>query len=716
VKDSSGLRRAGGCTAEGGQHLPWYRRLLVGIEIGPTGANDEDQVYMSRATGREIVANLLRARAEYGVVFMKDHDFAYYNSRVARPCPNLRGRDLLKECLEEAKRHELPLIAYCQVQYDTSSWRSRPEWRMRDSAGQDIPGRLCYCSGYLGFVQACAAEMMEYDIAGFHFDMLDFGFSPPHGCWCETCKREFERAYGQPMPPGVTWDEAWDKMLEFRCASNAGFCRELEAFVKSRRPELSVDFNYHGYPPFNWVEGQRPVQHAATGDFVTAEGLPFVFGHANPSLLSLFMAGARPGGPCQGVTSRSIYDYHDFTVRPVAELKWETLTYLAHGAQCTIVDKANYDGTLDPVAFERIGQVFAEARAKREYFGHPPVVEVGLYYCSRSRDWYGREDVSRYLAAFSGAHKALLQAHIPMGIMMDENLSLDRLRQFPVVYLPNAAILTPQEIALLAEYAAGGGKLLITGLAGMFDRYGRLREHSDLSALVGARLASCITDHLDNYIRLPAALEDGPGRLLLADIPADWPMLTWGPAAAFEPDGAQAFGEILAAHRSQDNQWSEHMSANQAIGPAVLLNEYGNGRVAYVPCQPDAAFAGDYRTPEHRTLLRNLVRLLNPDPEVVIEAPINVEAVVTRDEARRRLLVHLLAFWPPATSSAASFPNGRRVLPPVMEQELPYRATIHVNRPFSEAAAVGPDNDLSVAGGRIIIDTRHVHEVVVIGD
>ena len=158
---------------------PWYRRLIVGIEIGPTGANDGDDVYMARATGREFVANLLGARAQYAVIFMKDHDFAYYPSRVARPCPNLGGRDLLRECLDEATPHDLTLIAYCQVQYDTSSWRAHPEWRMRDSDGRDIPGRLCYRSGYLGFVQACAAEMMEYEIAGFHFDMLDFGFAPP---------------------------------------------------------------------------------------------------------------------------------------------------------------------------------------------------------------------------------------------------------------------------------------------------------------------------------------------------------------------------------------------------------------------------------------------------------------------------------------------------------------------------------------------------------
>jgi hypothetical protein len=121
------------------------------------------------------------------------------------------------------------------------------------------------------------------------------------------------------------------------------------------------------------------------------------------------MKGARPDGLVQVASSSSASDYHDFTVRPVAEMKWEVMTYLAHGALCTIVDKAGYDGRSDPVVYERLGEIFGEARQKREYFGHQPVQEVGLYYSGRSRDWYGREDAPNYQRAFWGAHKALIE-------------------------------------------------------------------------------------------------------------------------------------------------------------------------------------------------------------------------------------------------------------------------------------------------------------------
>jgi hypothetical protein len=86
IKTAAGAAIAAGSYSSEAEEPPiaWYRRLLVGVEIGPTGANDKDSIYMSGARGSEWVEALRRGRAQYGVVFMKDQDFAYYNSRLAR--------------------------------------------------------------------------------------------------------------------------------------------------------------------------------------------------------------------------------------------------------------------------------------------------------------------------------------------------------------------------------------------------------------------------------------------------------------------------------------------------------------------------------------------------------------------------------------------------------------------------------------------------------
>jgi hypothetical protein len=714
-----GTGAAGVCAATGGlamtvprdpgqnAALPWYRKCLVGIEIGPTGANDRDRVYFSKARGKDWIEALLRAKCEYGVVFMKDMEFAYYNSAAARKCPNLGDRDLLREILDAARPHGLPIVAYCQVQYDDSSWRAHPEWRMKGWEDNDLGGRLCYNSGYIEFIKAVLSEMMAYEVAGFHVDMLDYGFAPPVGCWCANCRAAFRGTYGDDLPPMDTWDDRWRRVLQFRADSNTRFCKDVEAHVKAKRPELSVDFNYHGYPPFSWYPGQLPAKHAANGDFVTAEGLPWIFGHNNPSLLSLFMLGARPEGPVQGVTSRGVFDYHDFTVRPAAEIKWEVMTYLAHGAQCTIVDKLYYDGALEPLAYDRIGEAFAEARAKRDVFGHEPAPEVGLYYSAPSRDWWGRADPPKYMRAFWGAHLAMLQSHIPMGVIVDELVSAELLAKYPVVLLAGTTIVSAGEADLLAAYVREGGRLIVTGLSGVCDRSGTVAGSSSLEGLIGARLVRCETRYPDNYLTLVGA-DDAISR----DMPVGLPLLVHGPIATYEPTSARVMGALFTAHRSQNNLWVSHMSAGQAAGPAILVREVGKGVVVTVPCALDAAFVGDYRMPEHRTLLRNIVRYLNPRPPVEIAAPANVETVVTRDAGRRRLLVHFVAWNAPPTFSSAAFPNGKRVLPPIMEEPQQYSATVTINVPFRRAATVGSGSRVRRRGATATLTTSAVHEVL----
>jgi len=694
--------------------LPWYRRMWVGIEVGPNASNDQDRVFYSRASGKEFLGNLVKANVEYAVIFLKDQDFAYYNSKVARKCPNIGERDLLRECLDEAKKYAIPIIAYCQVQYDTSSWRAHPEWRMKDPSGQEIPVRLCFNSGYVEFIKQILGEMMEYEIAGFHVDMLDFGFEQPCGCWCDYCQRAFQKEYGIPMPSGVTWDEAWEKMLEFRTNSNTRFCQNVQAFIRAKRPDISVDFNYHGYPPFAWLPGQLPVKHAVNGDFVTAEGLPAIFGHNNVSLLAQFLAGARLGGPTQVATNRGVAEYHDPTVRPVEDLKWEVLTYLSHGTQCTIVDKVNYDGTGDPVAYERIGEVFAEARRKGEYWGHKPVQEVGVYYSSRSRDWYAREDSPKYMAAFRGAHWALMRSQIPLGIIMDENVSPERLKQFPIVYLAGTAILSEREVALFEEYVAEGGKLLATGVTGLYDKYGNLEDHCSLSKLLGVRLVRSLVERSDNYFRLPKGVGEGEGKFLSQDIPPNWPVLTWGPMAVYEPTTAQAYGELMVGFPPGSKEWGPPMSAEKPVGPAVFANRHGKGLAVLVACAVDLAYTTKYRAPEHRLLIRNLIRYLNPRPVVIVKAQQNVEAVVTRDEDRKRILVHLIAFSGPATASAAQFGKGALVLPPLMEEPMHYEAQIKINRPFSKAALGDAGGHIKRKGNSLTVTSSHVHEVVIV--
>ena len=163
---------------------PWFQRAIVGMEVGPTGAqfgysDPRDKRYCAQWDGAEIVRRCVGAGAEYLVLWLRDGDFAYYDSKLLPKAPGLGTRDPLCEAMEEAKKQKLPIISYCVVQQGGNYLHENPQWKMRDSAGNEI-GRFCFNSGYLGAMKQIVAEQLAYGIDGFHIDMLDqeFGNSP----------------------------------------------------------------------------------------------------------------------------------------------------------------------------------------------------------------------------------------------------------------------------------------------------------------------------------------------------------------------------------------------------------------------------------------------------------------------------------------------------------------------------------------------------------
>lgn len=710
---------------------PWFQRSLVGMEVGPTGAqfghsDTNDTRYCARFDGREIARAAKACHAEYLVIWARDGDWAYYDSKLQPKCPGLGNRDVLHEAVEEGHKLSLPIIAYCQMQYPGQTLREHPEWRAVDKDAKPIDGRVCYRTGYREFMKQMLSEQLAYGIDGFHLDMVDQGFGPPYGCWCDICQKEFQLQYGRPMPNGVNWDEDWDRILEFRYASSDRFEKEMTEHIRRVNPRATVDFNYHGNPPFSWEVGQLPVRHAQNGDFVTGETGVWGFSALTVGMNVEFYRAATPRKRVQVAMQRGVRMYHDQTTRPLNDIRWEMFNLLAHGAFVTMVDKTAFDGLLDPVAYDRFGEAFREVHAKRAHFGQSSVQEVGIYYSSRSRDWIGREKPANFFMSFQGSHKAMVYEHIPWGVIHEESISLETLKKFPVVLLPNVGILSEAEVALLRHYVEEGGSVIATGLSGDYDHMGQLQLKSSLETLTGARLVRKL-DSTDNWVRLnslpamaePLAKDIAHARHLATETDQiqSIPFLVRGPAAVYEPTTATAIGELMKPHRTKLHEQKRYnedwpLSADTAVGPAILLNTVGKGKVLTIAASPDWATASDHHIVEARKLLANAVHLLNPSPRVRIIAPTTVEAIVTDDPATRTLRVHLLGYnAPPQTTPAKERPY---ILPGLIEDAPSFRAIIELNRPPKRAGAFNKSTSIKRKGARIEVSVNDIHDVVVI--
>ncbi len=154
------------------------------------------------------------------------------------------------------------------------------------------------------------------------------------------------------------------------------------------------------------------------------------------------------------------------------------------------------------------------------------------------------------------------------------------------------------------------------------------------------------------------------------------------------------------------------MSADRPVGPAMLVNQIGQGTVLTFAASPDFATASEYHTVEARRLLTNAVRFLNASPRVRIEAPANVETVVTDDPTSRTLRVHFIAYNPtPQTLPAKERPYA---LPGLIEDAPMFRASIVTQETLTKAWALNPSTELKRDGQRVGVVINDIHEVVLL--
>ncbi len=171
--------------------------------------------------------------------------------------------------------------------------------------------------------------------------------------------------------------------------------------------------------------------------------------------------------------------------------------------------------------------------------------------------------------------KALAYEHIPWGVVLDENVDQAVLTQFPVVILPNAAIISDREVALLRDYVKDGGNLIVTGWSGLFGRYGKPGEGSRISKFIGAKALRRL-DSLDNWISFP---ENDPNKKAMKAVRGSTrcnrPLLVKGPAFVYKPVTALPYGRVSSPHRTtRQNQGKEGtdwpMSPDKPVGPALI--------------------------------------------------------------------------------------------------------------------------------------------------
>lgn len=328
------------------------------------------------------------------------------------------------------------------------------------------------------------------------------------------------------------------------------------------------------------------------------------------------------------------------TPRPGQMTLW-TMQSIAHGADyvsyfrwrtCTVGTEIYWHGILDYSGRENrrlreVRDIAGKLSKMQPIAGAGYEAKVGLVedydniWDAQLDTWHHRIDRESRGNLFAAAQLT----HTPLDfVYLRESTNADELKKYDVLFYPHAAILTRERVALLEEYVAAGGKLVLGCRTGYKDMNGRC-VMDRLPGLAGGLTGTDIPEY--TFV----APDEGK-------ICADW-------------DGelieAAVFNDILALASETAEVLASYTGGDYAGEPALIRNRFGTGEVYY--------FGGAFAMDTAETFLRKL-GAAEPYRDVV-RLPDCCEAAVREKDGRRYLFVLNYAAWETAIELKASLYN-----------------------------------------------------------
>jgi hypothetical protein len=241
------------------------------------------------------------------------------------------------------------------------------------------------------------------------------------------------------------------------------------------------------------------------------------------------------------------------------------------------------------------------------------------------------------------------------------------------------------------------------------SRYDDRLERTDfaLAELLGVRFKGK-TEFKSNFFRMPEGFASQGYR-------ADWDVFLYGPNNVVEVRNGSSIGELkLAFHDRGPHTHIGHAPQNspwKTVGPGLVRRRQGQGETAYIPFSPEAMYMSDSPLPEHRMLVRNIVKSMLPPQAISVAAPLSVETVITTDRKRNRHIIHFIAFLGVKDAHSAA---TNQSLVPLMEEMWRYRASIQIRDSIGSVSALSPRSVIRVAGNAVELETSEIHEAVVV--
>ncbi|HXH50113.1 MAG TPA: alpha-amylase family protein [Terriglobia bacterium] len=505
----------------------WIRNGLI-----TAGGLHEPYIFVLRRGGEALDARKVhdRNQSEALIRQLKDqgvevfHTHFYKGFGMAAEMPEMLET---KRTAEIAHRYGMKVDTYLQwntMMYETffAEEPRAKDWIQRDVNGlpilltygyqQSFRYRPCFSNqeylAYLKKLVRFAVEEVKTDF--IHFDNFDLN-PEPDSCHSPSCVNGFRNylkskyspdrlrqrfgfdnvdhinppQWNRDNPPekmAIIFDPAIQEWIDFRCQLMADALRQMAEYAKSLNPEVAIEINPHGITGGNraWMNA---IDHSrlltSTDAYVTEED----------NFAEYFPEDGRLVSKIRSYKLARAYDNVLMTQSPSDVATAEKLAF--NQTIGTAGSAPLPQWMLDYIAFYR--------KNRDLFVGTRDLATVGVL---RSYPSITYHNARAHLSAIL-VEQALIQSRIPFHLIFDE--PLPDISSLKVLILPDSECLQDAHIARIRTFVEDGGGLIVTGQAGLYDEWRRLRVEPGLNGLIEGQ------PHANDYEEEVGALEVSSG-------------------------------------------------------------------------------------------------------------------------------------------------------------------------------------------------------------
>jgi hypothetical protein len=406
----------------------------------------------------EEIINLVRP--DYLQIDCKGHrGFCSYPTKVGHPAPSIVG-DPLRVWRDVTAKHGVGLYMHYSGVWDSKAVEEHPDWAALNADGKRNTRATSFFGPYAEklLIPQLRELAGDYGVDGVWVDGECWASVPDYGAAALAAFRKATGITNVPRKPG---EPHWHEFLQFNREMFRKYLRHYIAAVKKTNPKFQICSN--------WAFTDHMAEPvSAPVDFLSGDYSP------QDSVNSARLAArylARQGKPWD-LMAWSFSTKPTRAQKTAVQLQREAAVVLAMGGGFQAYFTQNRDGSVRLNEMPVMAEVAKFCRARQAICHHAQAVpQVGLLLSTT--DQYRRSNglFSRDLTRINGALHALLESQWSVEALGEHQLA-GRLRDYPLIVIPECEHLDAKFRNSLAGYVKAGGNLLLIGpgAAKLFER------------------------------------------------------------------------------------------------------------------------------------------------------------------------------------------------------------------------------------------------------